>query len=137
MKKIYGYKTIVSFLLGIIWVYIFTFRHSIFVFSAVTAIILLITILFVPLIIFGKDSLRVLSFSPFTSRVNIPYKDVSKATIHAGDFHCKLTLHTHDGQIKTTHSFLRYYDMEGLYNEFKERNVTITSTGVRAIEWPV
>lgn len=133
MEKIFGYKTLGSLIFGLAFAKIIS--PDKFIFLAVAICVCILAVLFIPLIIFRHDGLRIISLNPFGTRFSISYKDISKVTIYAGNIHCKLTLHMHNGNALTTNSFFRYYDMEGLYHQFRDMNIPVTSTGVRAVSW--
>ena len=134
MKKVFGWRTIVSLVLGIIWMGIIFDNTTAIIVSA--AVVLLAIVFLVPLFIFNSSSLTIFSLNPLKLSRKINYTDIDHVTIHAGDYHCKLTIHTKDASAATTNSFLRYYDMEDLYKQIRNLNVPVTSTGVRAISWP-
>lgn len=133
MNKTFGYKTFVSLLFTIWWAYLFT--HSVLTTGILAGVTVLLTVFFIPLMIFRNGQLRMLSFNPFRKGFRVAYTDVSHAVIHAGNFHCKMTLHLKDGTVLSTSSFFRYFDMEGLYCHLRDVGIPVTSTGVRAVSW--
>ena len=134
MKKVFGWRTLLSLPLSLAWFYIIL--KSIPVLIGFSLVLLAIAIWMVPLFIFRDTYLHVFSLNPLKRSKKINYTDIDRVTIHAGDYHCKLTIHTKDAAAATTNSFLRYYDMEDLYKQIRNLNVPVTSTGVRAISWP-
>lgn len=134
MKKVFGWRTITSLIAGIAWMGIVFDNKTAIIISA--AVVLLAIVFLVPLFIFNSSSLTIFSLNPLKLSRKINYTDIDHVMIHAGDYHCKLTIHTADADTTTTNSFLRYYDMEDLYKQIRNLNVPVTSTGVRAISWP-
>lgn len=132
-KNTLGHKTIGSVIAAILWIGIVIDTWQVTV--AIAVALLLIIALFVPVVIFRQDGLQAYSMNPFSRRGSILYSHINSATIHAGNVHCKLVLHLHNGEQVTLHFLLKNYDMEGLYLKLKEKQVPITSTGIRTTGW--
>lgn len=133
MNKTFGYKTFGSLIFFTWWSYIIA--NSVLTTAILAGITVLLALFFIPFIIFRNGQLKVLWLNPLRKGVRVQYHDVARAVIHAGNLHCKMTLHLKDGTILSTSSFFRYYDMEGLYCHLRDVGIPVTSTGVRAVSW--
>ena len=134
MKKVFGWRTLLSLPLSLAWFYIIL--KSIPVLIGFSLILLALAIWMVPLFIFRDTYLHVFSLNPLKRSKKINYADIVHVTIHAGDVQCRLTVYAKDNAIAITNSFLKHYDMESLYKQFRSLDIPVTSTGVRAISWP-
>jgi|GEM_PF-6799330 len=133
--KTFGYKTIMSFPGTLAMFYIIT--HNLLIVTTATLVLIIFTIFFVPLIKISDNTIRIIPFNPFAQKINILFADISSINIHAGDFRFKLSFQMKNGDIITTSSFFRYYDMESIYRSLREHDVVIASKGVNAITWEV
>lgn len=136
MKKTYGYKTIISFLYALVWIYIIS-ESWIAVFWAL-GFILMLAVAFVPLYTFRQGTLGIHYLNPLRKSYTINYTDINKVSVHVGDYLFRVELYLNNGTKITTKLAPQFnQDAKGIYNEFLNRNIPITSTGVMTIEWPV
>lgn len=99
--------------------------------------IVLLVVLLVPFYTFRQSTLSILYLNPFKKNYTISYTDINKVTVHVGDYLFRVELHMNDGTKVITKLAPHFnQDAKGIYNEFLNRNIPITSTGVMTIEWP-
>ncbi|HEY9177207.1 MAG TPA: hypothetical protein VIN07_05930 [Flavipsychrobacter sp.] len=132
--KTYGLKTLASFFLGCLWMYIIVGDEmKIFLPSVLTIAVL--SILFVPLVYIDEQLIRLRSLRPFADKLELRFEDIERIHLYAGNIRFRMEFYMKDGTRKSTTNFFRYYDMEEVFEHLDASGVQVTSSGIRAITW--
>ncbi len=132
--KNYGWKTLLSFLLAGLWLYIIV-GDQIQLFLPAMLLVVILSILFVPIVSIDEVGVRLHCISPFANKLSVNFEDVDRIHIHAGDIRFRMEFYMKDGSLKKTTAFFRYYDMEEVFEHLHSSGVKVTSSGIRTISW--
>jgi len=132
--KTYGLKTLASFFILSLWMYIIA-GDEMKIFLPAVILIVLLSILFVPLVHIDESSIRLYSISPLVRKRQVWLDDLERIHIHAGNIRFRMEFYMKNGTKHSTTNFFRYYDMEEIFEHLHASGVEVTSSGVRTITW--
>lgn len=132
--KSYGWKTLLSFTLVGLWLYIIV-RDEMKLFLPAILLVVILSVLFVPIVRIDQTGIGLRSFNPFVNNLRVNFEDVERIHLHAGDIRFRMEFYMNDGTLKKTTALFRYYDMEEVFEHLHTSGVKVTSSGIRTISW--
>ena len=131
-KKIIGWKTILFQIIGFIAINYIAYKVD---HEEVILPLTIIYFVFAALYRISDTGITILTLNPFRWRRKIAFEEIERVNIFCDKFSI-ITLYLKSG--KKINSGLQLITGEAfkLYNLFKNKNIPVTSDGVRTLDWP-